>query len=107
MTWYEKQHFKRVEVQVLLGGADHGGILDYRFDGVPCELKATYDVQHEHILQATGYANLCGLSDGYVLHVTARLKQAVVIDLDDNDFADWDALLAYWRVTQKRLKRTP
>ncbi len=41
-NWYDQQNFRRVEVQVLLGCEDYGGVLDFRFDGIPVDLKGTF-----------------------------------------------------------------
>src|SRR3990167_9140998 len=49
--WYDKQNFRAAQVQVLLGSEEHGGVLDFRFDGVPVDLKATYEVSDTHIMQ--------------------------------------------------------
>src|SRR5437899_1879610 len=31
IRWFDKQNFQSVETQVLLGGEDYGGVLDFRF----------------------------------------------------------------------------
>lgn len=103
VKWYDRQGFKRVEAQVLLAAEDHGGILDFTFDEVPFELKSTYDVGHEHRMQAAGYSNIAK-SNGNILHVTERYAEPRVVPLTQADYVDWESLLNFWRVVQRRAK---
>ncbi len=113
--WYDKQSFKRVEVQVLLGCEDYGGVLDFRFDGVPLDLKATYNVEQSARMQVAAYTVLDPVNNknhdvlrkpgdhqAFILHVTDRFKEARVIPLAQEDFADWSTILAHWRMLQRR-----
>lgn len=101
--WYDKQNFKTAEAQVVLGAEDHGGVLDFRFDGVPCELKATYDVDQKYIMQAACYAEIDnGGERGMILHVTERYQEPRWLDLAPHDYDDWRTMLAHWRMLQRR-----
>jgi hypothetical protein len=101
-TWYDKQTFRKVEVQVLLGAQDHGGVLDFRFDGLPVDLKATFQIEQTARMQVAGYADLCGESDGYVLHVTERFKEARLHLVGAEDIHDWRILRDCWRMVARR-----
>jgi len=102
--WFDAQNFSSVEVQVLLGDVDHGGVLDFSFDGIPYDLKATYAVDHSSRLQVAGYCDLSKSDIGRIIHVTERYASAAVIDLPPADHQDWKSLLAAWRVVQRRQK---
>lgn len=104
MKWYGRQNFKTVEVQVLLGGEDYGGVLDFRFDGIPCDLKATYNVETTAVMQVAGYAALCGYNGGHILHVTERFPDVRLVTVHSEDIADWNVMLNHWRMLQRRLK---
>lgn len=103
--WFNQQSFKSVEVQVLLGCEDYGGVVDFRFDGIPYDLKATYDVNQSAIMQVAGYADLCKSGGGYILHVTERYAQAKVVPLVQRDFDDWALLRDHWRMVKRRTKK--
>lgn len=101
VNWFNKQNFRSVEVGVLVGDEDHGGILDFRFDGAAIELKATSQVQIDHRLQCAGYANLLK-TDGAILHVTKNLKEPKLRWLTPDDQHDWHTLLTCWRMLKRR-----
>lgn len=100
--WFDAQSFTTVDVQVLLGCEDHGGVLDLRFDGLPVDLKATYDVLHTHRLQVAAYSAMCNSDDGAILHVTERIAQPRLVHLDQRDHDDWRTLRDCWRMIQRR-----
>lgn len=100
--WFDKQRFRTVEVQVLLGDTDHGGVLDFRFDGVPCDLKCTYNVEESAKMQVAGYIDLCGYNGGYILHVTERFTEAKLVNVLQPEIDDWRLMLAHWRMVQRR-----
>ncbi len=106
IKWFDKQGFKKVEVQVLLGGEDHGGILDFRFDGMPTDLKATYDVSASHRLQVAGYHQIdpyaTAKKGAAVLHVTERYTEARLIPLEFDDYDDWLRMLETYRMLSRR-----
>jgi hypothetical protein len=115
VNWYERQNFSTVEVQVLLGGEDYGGVLDFRFDGLPVDLKCTYNVLHTHRLQVAAYASMLqpqAFSDvvmahgmgGAILHITERLKEPKLVPLKSEDYSDWRVLLEHWRMVERRAK---
>lgn len=99
--WFDAQNFKKVEVQVLLGCEDHGGIVDFRFDGYPVDLKGTSKVEHSHRLQVAGYSLLNG-TQGAIVHVTERMKEARLVPLVRDDYGDWDTMLNHWRMLRRR-----
>lgn len=100
--WFDRQNFKKIEVQVLLGGEDHGGVLDFRFDGMPVDLKCTSKVEHSHRMQTALYAKLMGAKAGAILHATERINEARLIPLEHADFDDSEILLAHWRMLRRR-----
>jgi hypothetical protein len=104
VAWFNRQNFSTAEVQVLLGGDDHGGVLDFRFDGLPVDLKCTYNVLHTHRLQVAAYATLGGSEAGAILHVTERLKEPKLVPLKTEDYSDWRVLLEHWRMVERRAK---
>lgn len=103
VDWFDAQHFRRVEVQVVLGNADYGGVLDYRFDGIPYELKCTYDVEQTHIMQAAAYEDLSeSRESAVILHCTERYREPRVRRIRREDKNDWLQTLEYWRMLQRR-----
>ena len=105
--WYDRQNFKSVQAQVVLGCEDHGGVMDLRLDGVPVELKATSRIEESHLMQTACYAYLDGGTDWHrksasILHVTERQAKARLIPLMPEDFRDWKIMLAAWRMIQRR-----
>ncbi len=105
MKWYESQRFSRVEVQVLLADTDYGGVLDFRLDGIPLDLKCTYNVEETSRLQIAGYARMCPSGHpGAILHVTERIKEPKWIELTRQDGEDWQTLVECWRMIQRRTK---
>ena len=100
--WFDAQNFKDVHVQVLLGSEDYGGVLDFRFDGVPVDLKCTYDVQQTAIMQVAAYAALDGTNGGHILHVTERFKEPKLVNVLGEEIKDWHTMLAHWRMIQRR-----
>lgn len=105
--WFDKQNFKTVEVQVLLGCDDYGGVLDFRFDGVPVDLKGTSKIEHSHRMQVAAYAALDSSITGNVLHVMERIKEARLVELVTEDFDDWFILLEHWRMLKRRTNAKP
>lgn len=101
--WYDAQNFRKAEVQVLLGDTDHGGVLDFAFDGIPVDLKCTYNVEQTAIMQVAGYSKLYG-AEGMILHVTERFPTPKLVKLGRADFDDWETMLAHWRMLTRRLK---
>lgn len=115
-AWYDRQNFKAIEVQVLLGCEDHGGVLDFRFDGVPLDLKCTYNVEHSARMQVAAYGRLDwdanadtpdDVPNGNILHVTERYKEARLVPLVREDFHDWEIILRHFRMLQRRGKKMP
>lgn len=102
-AWYDRQSFKTVEVQVLLGTDDYGGVLDFRCDGVPLDLKCTHRVEHSARMQVAAYGALC-MRESFILHVTERLKEAHIVALTQEDASDWDIILEHWRMQVRRQK---
>ncbi len=103
--WYDRQNFKTVEVQVLLGGEDHGGVLDFIFNGMPIDLKATAKVEHSHRIQTALYSWLIDQrAHGAILHVTERLAEPRLVPLTGEDFTDAEIILAHWRMLQRRTR---
>lgn len=100
--WYDRQKFKTVEVQVLLGGEDHGGILDFSFDGYPVDLKCTSKIENSHRMQTALYALLSGVRCGALLHATERISEPRLVPLDAADFDDSEIMLAHWRMVKRR-----
>lgn len=103
-AWYDRQSFKTVEVQVLLGGDDYGGVLDFRFDGIPLDLKCTYNVEVSARIQVAAYAVLSNQIDGEILHVTERFAEARLVTLNGDDLHDFEISLAHWRMKERRQK---
>ncbi len=106
IRWFEKQkelNIGQVEPQVLLGGEDHGGVVDFMFDGVPVDLKCTYNVEVSARMQIAGYEALSRKA-GYILHVTERNAAARLIPLADQDRDDWQIVLEHWRMLRRRGK---
>lgn len=102
--WFDKQNFKSVEAQVVLGLDDHGGVVDFVFDGVPVDLKGTYNIEHTHRLQVAAYACLHGLGDADILHITERIDEPRRVAIKQPDYDDWRIMLAHWRMLQRRAK---
>lgn len=103
-NWFDAQHFHDAQVQVVLGDTDYGGVLDFRFDGVPVDLKATYNVEPTAVMQVAGYTDLCGESVGGILHVTERFSSPRWIPITADDIEDWRTMLKHWRMLQRRIK---
>ena len=101
-VWFDRQDFHSVDSQIVLGDHDHGGVLDLRLDGVPVDLKATYNVEHTHRLQVAAYCDLDGGKHGRILHVTERYSEPRLIDLDPGDYQDWRILLDHRRLQERR-----
>ena len=101
VNWFRKEDFSRVEVQIVAGCDDHGGVADLLLDGEVFELKATYSIEHTHRLQAAAYGALLQ-TNAHILHVTERFDAPKEIQLKQEDYADWDTLLAHWRMVQRR-----
>lgn len=103
-TWIDRQGFRKIEVQVLLGYEDHGGILDFRFDGVPVDLKCTYNVEQAALMQVAGYVCLDGKNGngGHILHVTERFKEPKLVNVLEPEINDWRIILAHWRMVRRR-----
>jgi hypothetical protein len=103
MKWFDRQGFKSVQTQVLLGGEDHGGIMDLRLDGMAVDLKATSKVEQSAIMQVAAYMDLDVKSDdAAILHVTERIVEPRLVKLHQQDADDWQSILAAWRVVQRR-----
>lgn len=102
MKWFDRQRFKKVEVQVLLGVSDYGGVLDFRFDGIPCDLKCTYNVEESAKMQVAGYVDLCGYNGGHILHVTERYAEPRLVNILMEEVDDWRVMLAHWRMLKRR-----
>jgi hypothetical protein len=77
-------------------------VLDFRFDGVPCDLKCTYSVEETAIMQVAGYACLDGKNGGHILHITERFKEPKLVNILDTELRDWRIMLAHWRMVQRR-----
>lgn len=108
MRWFDKQRFTSVQAQVLLGGTDHGGVMDLRLDGMAVDLKSVYDIDAKHIMQVAGYHQIDPLATASkgaaILHVTERYKEPRLIPLESRDYDDWLVMLAHWRMLQRRAK---
>lgn len=103
MKWYDQQGFLKIESQVLLGGEDHGGVLDLKFNGVPVELKSTYEILDSHRLQVAGYDRLGDSTNmAAILHVTERLKEPRLVPIGASDYRDWDIALSHYRMLKRR-----
>lgn len=106
VTWFDKQNFKSVQTQVVLGCHDHGGVMDLRLDGMRVDLKATYNVETTAKLQVAGYAALdCAegeLFNAAILHVTERYAEPKLTELAASDYSDWRIMLDCWRMVQRR-----
>ena len=102
--WFDKQNIRKVEVQVLLGSEDIGGVLDYRFDGRVVDLKCTSKVEESHRFQVAAYYDLDGNEgeDPAILHVTERNQNAKLHVLSPADRNDWRTMLAGWRMLNRR-----
>ena len=104
--WYDRQNFRSVQAQVVLGCEDHGGVMDLRLDGVVFELKATSKIEQTAILQAACYADLegngCFGVPANILHVTERYPEPKIYPLVEQDREDWRTALAAWRMVQRR-----
>ncbi len=102
--WFDKQHFKQAEAQLLLADDEVGGVCDFRFDGMLVDLKCTYDVSDTHELQVGGYAALdSAWTATAILHVTERYAEARLILLSSADIcADFETLRQCWKMIQRR-----
>lgn len=103
--WFQKQDFAKIQVQVVLGGEDHGGVVDLIIDDMVVDLKCTSKVEHTHRLQVAAYANLMDSTRGQVLHVTSRLKEPKFVPMVSQDYDDWRTLLDCWRMARRRSKQ--
>ena len=101
-AWFGAQNFSKVEAQVVLGGEDYGGVLDFRFDGTPCDLKGTYNIEQTAVMQVSAYTDLCKEEVGGILQVTERLKAPVWRQITEEDMLDWRIMLSHWRMLQRR-----
>lgn len=97
-TWFNQQHFRSVEAQLLVGDAEVGGIADLVLDGYIWDVKCTYDVTLAHRLQVAGYAEVSGFQAGGVLHATKRFVEPRAIRTTDEDMESWHVLRGYWKM---------
>jgi hypothetical protein len=103
ITWFNRQNFKKVESQVLIGDDEVGGVADLIFDDMIVDLKATYDVSDSHKLQVAGYVDVTGHKDvGAVLHVTERFAEPRLFGVFDDEVEDFRMLRNAYRVLQRR-----
>lgn len=108
VTWFDRQGFKSVQAQIVLGCHDHGGVLDLRLDGMVVDLKATSKVEESARLQVAAYADLAcpatsiPASPAAILHVTERYADARLVPIVAQDYEDWRTTLAAWRMAQRR-----
>jgi hypothetical protein len=101
--WYDAQNFTTIAVQYILGDTDHGGVVDFIFDGVPVDLKCTYNIEHTSRLQVAAYSDLCLYPlHGLILHVTGRFDAPKLVELRKQDVDDWRMLLDCWRMVKRR-----
>lgn len=102
MPWWDKQGFRKVEVQKIVTDGEIAGSCDIKADGVIIDVKSTYDLLPKHRLQVAGYGDLENDgSDTILLHLSKRLKAAKVVGVSLSDRHDWRTVRQFWELSQR------
>lgn len=100
--WFDKQNFRKIECQAVVGDDDTCGVIDFRCDEQIIDLKCTYDISETHFLQVGGYCVLAPPDAAALLHVTERYKAVRFSAVLQPDMDDFRALRDAYRMLERR-----
>lgn len=105
--WWDRQNFKHVGVQVLVGNTRHGGKCDLLLDDIVVDLKCTSKIEESHKLQVVAYYEILKsmgrkVTGCAILHVNKN-KDPELVPLEPMPLVhDWIKLSDAYEVMERR-----